>query len=460
MKKRTAIVLAAGKGTRMKSQHPKVLHEIAGEPLIAHVVKTIGACGVKKPVVVIGHGGEEVQAYLGEKALYAWQKEQLGTGHAVMVAQSALDSDEQTVMVICGDTPLLTQETLEALFLAHEKKNALATVLTARVANPKGYGRILRDDSGAVQAIVEEKDATEEERVIKEINAGTYCFDKEALEKALEQIKPNNAQGEYYLTDVLAILRQQGIVAAFEMEDAREVMGINNRQQLAEAERLMQERLRAKWMDAGVTMVDPNSVWLHGSVSIEEDTIIYPQTLLEGSVTIGRGSVIGPGTRIKDSHIGAEVIIQNSIVLESHISDGCTVGPFAYLRPGTRLEEEVKVGDFVEIKKSHIGKGSKIPHLSYVGDALIGTDVNIGAGTITCNYDGENKHLSVVEDGAFIGSNTNLVAPVRIGEGSVIGAGSTITKDVPAGALAVERNRQIIKDGYCKIRQKDCHTKK
>ncbi|QGG48699.1 bifunctional UDP-N-acetylglucosamine diphosphorylase/glucosamine-1-phosphate N-acetyltransferase GlmU [Heliorestis convoluta] len=460
MNKRTAIVLAAGKGTRMKSLRPKVLHEVAGQPLIAHVLEAIGACGVEKPVVVIGHGGEEVQAYLGEKALYAWQREQCGTGHAVMMAQDFLANDVETVMVLCGDTPLFQAKTLEALFLAHEKQGALATVLTAQMADPTGYGRIIRDDTGALLAIVEEKDGSPAQRAIKEINAGTYCFNKDALRKVLGQLRPNNAQGEYYLTDVLALLRQEGTVTAYQVDDASEVLGINNRQQLAEAERLMQQRLRAQWMDAGVTMIDPSSVWLHRQVTIEPDTVLYPQTFLEGTVTIGSGSVIGPGTRIKDSFIGAQVHIQNSIVLESQIGDGSTIGPFAYIRPGTRLEQDVKVGDFVEIKKSHIGKGSKVPHLSYVGDAIIGSDVNVGAGTITCNYDGENKFQSIVEDGVFIGSNSNLVAPVTIGAGAVIGAGSTITKNVPSGALAVERSRQVTKEGYQEIRRKKCCKKK
>lgn len=449
MNKRTAIVLAAGKGTRMKSRRPKVLHQVAGQPLITHVIEAIAACGVEQSVVVIGHGGEEVQATLGEGAIYAWQREQLGTGHAVMMARPQISDEVKTVMVVCGDTPLLTGKTLASLLTSHEKSGAMATVLTAVLHDPSGYGRIIRDASGYVTAIVEQKDATDEQRSIREINSGTYCFDRAALFAALDEITPANAQGEYYLTDVLAIFRKRGgFVGAQVMEDEREILGINSRRQLAEAEAVMQQRLREKWMDAGVTMIDPNSVWFSHRVSIGPDTILYPQTILEGETVIGEGCVLGPATRISNSCIGDEVTVQNSIILDSHVSDRCTVGPFAYLRPGTKLGEEVKVGDFVEIKKSVIGKGSKVPHLSYVGDATIGTGVNIGAGTITCNYDGEKKSSTTIEDGVFIGSNTNLVAPVVVGAGALIGAGSTITKDVPAGSLAVERARQIVKEGY------------
>ncbi|MDD4587639.1 MAG: bifunctional UDP-N-acetylglucosamine diphosphorylase/glucosamine-1-phosphate N-acetyltransferase GlmU [Heliobacteriaceae bacterium] len=451
MNKRTAIVLAAGKGTRMKSHQPKVLHTIAGEPLIAHVLAAVTACGVERSVVVIGHGGEAVQVYLGDQVDWAWQREQLGTGHAVMAARPQIPAGVGTVLVVCGDTPLLTGETLARLVAGHEAGGALATVLTALVDDPTGYGRVIRDQAGKVIGIVEEKDATPAQKQVREINAGTYCFNREALFAALAKIKPANVQGEYYLTDVLAILRREdALVAAQVVTDSREVLGINDRRQLAVAEAVMQERLRAKWLLAGVTMVDPTTVWLHRQVKIGADTVVYPQTILEGETIIGSGCVIGPATRFVDSQIGDQVVVQNAVVLSSRIGDRCTVGPFAYLRPGTVLAAEVKVGDFAEIKNSVVGKGSKVPHLAYVGDATIGAGVNIGCGTITCNYDGEKKHPTVIGDGVFVGSNTNLVAPVTVGDKAFIGAGSTITKDVPAGALAVERAQQIIKEGYRK----------
>ncbi|MBC9784183.1 bifunctional UDP-N-acetylglucosamine diphosphorylase/glucosamine-1-phosphate N-acetyltransferase GlmU [Heliobacterium chlorum] len=449
MHMRTAVVLAAGKGTRMKSRRPKVLHEVAGRPMVHHVLEALAACDVTQPVLVIGHGGDQVQACLGERAVYAWQQEQLGTGHAVMMARPLISEQVQTVMVVCGDTPLLTGATLAALWQCHEEKGAMATVLTALLDNPTGYGRIIRDEMGNVAAIVEEKDASETQKAIREINSGTYCFERAALFSALDEITPANAQGEYYLTDVLAIFRQRGgFVAAHKIDDNQEIVGINSRQQLAEAEAVLQNRLRRKWMDAGVTMIDPASVWLNAQVKIGSDTIIYPNTILEGDTVIGEGCTIGPATRVRDSRIGNHGVVQNSIVLESEVGNDCSVGPFAYLRPGTVLSDEVKVGDFVEIKKSVIGQGSKVPHLSYVGDATVGTGVNIGAGTITCNYDGEKKHSTTIHDGAFIGSNTNLVAPVVIGAGALVGAGSTISKDVPAGALAVERAHLKVKEGY------------
>ncbi|MZP29289.1 bifunctional UDP-N-acetylglucosamine diphosphorylase/glucosamine-1-phosphate N-acetyltransferase GlmU [Heliobacterium undosum] len=449
MHKRTAVVLAAGKGTRMKSRQPKVLHEVAGQPMICHVLDALTDCDVEQPVVVIGHGGEAVRQRLGNRARYAWQQEQLGTGHAVMMARPEVPEEVETVMVLCGDTPLLTGATLSALWETHEQSGAMGTVLTAVINDPKGYGRILRDDAGHVTAIVEEKDADEKQKAIREINAGTYCFDRAALFAALDAITPANAQGEYYLTDVLAIFRQRGgVVVAHTLQDEREILGINSRVQLAEAESVLQDRMRRKWMDAGVTLIDPPSVFFHSKAAVGADTIIYPQTIIEGETVIGEGCRLGPATRICDSRIGDNVVIQNSVVLDSRIGDDCAVGPFAYLRPGTCLAEEVKVGDFVEIKKSVIGKGSKVPHLSYVGDATVGEGVNIGAGTITCNYDGKHKHVTTIEDGAFIGSNTNLVAPVTVGAHALIGAGSTITKDVPAGALAVERSHMKIKENF------------
>lgn len=449
-----AVILAAGKGTRMKSRLPKVLHPVGGQPMVSHVMAACRTAGAQPVVLVIGHGAEQVQATLGPEQVYVEQKEQLGTGHAVMQAETVLRDFEGDILVVCGDTPLLRGETLAALAQYHRQQEAVATVLTMTLANPTGYGRIIRDEQGQVAAIVEEKDATPEQKAIREVNSGTYCFQAQALFAALQQITPNNAQGEYYLTDVLAIFRQQGQkVAAWQLSDDTEVMGINDRVALAEANRLFRERINRQQMLAGVTILDPATTYIEAEVKIGADTVIYPNTHLTGKTTIGAGCQIGPDTKIMDSQIGDGVEIQFSVVLQAEIGNDCTIGPFAYLRPGTRLAAGVKVGDFVEIKNAVIGQGSKVPHLSYVGDAEIGSGVNIGAGTITCNYDGYKKSKTIIGDGAFIGSNSNLVAPVTIGAGSLVAAGSTIVKDVPADALGVARAPQKNREGWAKARR-------
>lgn len=449
-----AVILAAGKGTRMKSRLPKVLHPVGGQPMVNHVMAACRTAGAQPVVLVIGHGAEQVQATLGPEQVYVEQKEQLGTGHAVMQAETVLRDFEGDILVVCGDTPLLRGETLAALAQYHRQQEAVATVLTMTLANPTGYGRIIRDEQGQVAAIVEEKDATPEQKDIREVNSGTYCFQAQALFAALQQITPNNAQGEYYLTDVLAIFRQQGQkVAAWQLSDDTEVMGINDRVALAEANRLFRERINRQQMLAGVTILDPATTYIEAEVKIGADTVIYPNTHLTGKTTIGAGCQIGPDTKIMDSQIGDGVEIQFSVVLQAEIGNDCTIGPFAYLRPGTRLAAGVKVGDFVEIKNAVIGQGSKVPHLSYIGDAEIGSGVNIGAGTITCNYDGYKKSKTIIGDGAFIGSNSNLVAPVTIGAGSLVAAGSTIVKDVPADALGVARAPQKNREGWAKARR-------
>ncbi|GAW29854.1 MULTISPECIES: bifunctional UDP-N-acetylglucosamine diphosphorylase/glucosamine-1-phosphate N-acetyltransferase GlmU [unclassified Carboxydocella] len=449
-----AVILAAGKGTRMKSRLPKVLHPVGGQPMVSHVMAACRTAGAQPVVLVIGHGAEQVQATLGPEQIYVEQKEQLGTGHAVMQAETVLRDFEGDILVVCGDTPLLRGETLAALAQYHRQQEAVATVLTMTLANPTGYGRIIRDEQGQVAAIVEEKDATPEQKAIREVNSGTYCFQAQALFAALQQITPNNAQGEYYLTDVLAIFRQQGQkVAAWQLSDDTEVMGINDRVALAEANRLFRERINRQQMLAGVTILDPATTYIEAEVKIGADTVIYPNTHLTGKTTIGAGCQIGPDTKIMDSQIGDGVEIQFSVVLQAEIGNDCTIGPFAYLRPGTHLAAGVKVGDFVEIKNAVIGQGSKVPHLSYIGDAEIGSGVNIGAGTITCNYDGYKKSKTIIGDGAFIGSNSNLVAPVTIGAGSLVAAGSTIVKDVPADALGVARAPQKNREGWAKARR-------
>lgn len=454
MKGLAAIILAAGKGTRMKSRLPKVLHPVGGQPMVSHVMTACRTAGAHPVVLVIGHGAEQVQAVLGSDQVYVEQREQLGTGHAVMQAEAELRDFTGDILVVCGDTPLLRGETLATLARFHSEQGAAATVLTMTLANPTGYGRIIRDELGQVAAIVEEKDAGPEQKAIREVNSGTYCFQAPALFAALRQITPNNAQGEYYLTDVLAILRQQGQkVAAWQVEDDSEVMGINDRVALAEANRLFQERINRQHMLAGVTILDPATTYIETDVQIGTDTVIYPNTYVTGKTVIGTGCQIGPNSKIMDSRIGDGAEIQFSVVLQAEIGADCTIGPFAYLRPGTCLAAGVKVGDFVEIKNAVIGEGSKVPHLSYVGDAEIGAGVNIGAGTITCNYDGYKKSKTIIGDGAFIGSNSNLVAPVTIGAGSLVAAGSTIVKDVPADALGVARAPQKNREGWAKARR-------
>lgn len=445
MAKTAAVILAAGKGTRMYSEKPKVLHSVAGKPLVQHVLDEARTAGVHQLVLVIGHGGEEVKNTLGEELTYAWQKEQLGTGHAVMQAMGSLEPDVERVVVLSGDVPLLRGETIQQFLEHYAKSNAKAAVLTAYVDKPDGYGRIIRDSEEHVVKIVEHGDASPKELAIKEINSGTYCFDKKLLAKCLTELKPDNVQGEYYLTDVIHAIRGQGMpVIAVPVEDNREIMGINNRIQLAEAEAVFRDRVNKKLMLAGVTIVDPNTTYIDAQVEVGQDTVIYPFTILRGKTQIGKDCMVGPNVDITDTTVGSGVTIRQAVVEKAEIGNNCNIGPFSYLRPGTVLRDNVKVGDFVEIKKSLIGEGSKVPHHTYIGDAILGKSVNVGAGTITCNYDGKNKHQTVIEDGSFIGSNSNLVAPVKIGTNAYVAAGSTVTADVPEGSLAVARGRQKV----------------
>ena len=443
MQEMVAVILAAGKGTRMKSALPKVLHAVGGRPMLRHVMTAAEQAGAKRTIVVVGFGGDQVQAKIGAAAEYVLQAEQLGTGHAMMQVQPVLAGFSGTILLLCGDTPLLTDKTLLALVAAHQQSGAAATVLTAMPADATGYGRILRNESGQVLGIVEQKDATPEQKKIGEINTGIYCFEAAPLFAALAGLTCNNAQKEYYLTDVLAILAQAGQqVGAVEVADFQETLGINSRLQLAEAEKILRQRKLVELMDSGVTVMDPASTFVDASVSVGEDTVLYPFTWLEGETTIGRDCRIGPNSRISDSQLGDAVTLHFSYAHECKIAGGVSVGPYVHLRPDTELSAGVKVGNFVEIKNSRVGVGSKLPHLSYIGDADIGSGVNIGCGTITVNYDGKKKHRTVVGDTAFVGCNSNLVAPVSVGSGAYIAAGSTITKDVPDGALGVGRARQ------------------
>lgn len=443
MSKATAVVLAAGKGTRMKSSLPKVLHTICGKPMVEHVLDATREAGVEKNIVVIGYGAEKVEEALSQQAQFVYQKEQLGTGHAVMQAKELLADYNGPVLVVCGDTPLLTAKTLSQLLEWHKNQQAVATILTSIMDKPTGYGRIIRNDQGGVVKIVEEKDASSAEKLVQEINTGTYCFDSQALFKALEKITPNNAQGEYYLTDVIGLFVEDNLpVAAIAAADVLETMGVNSRQHLAEAAAYLNRRILNKLMDQGVTIIDPTTTFIHSTVKIGQDTVIYPFTILEGQTVIGENCILGPSSRLQDSQVGNYTVVEHSTLLETVLGSQVKVGPYAYLRPGTIVHDEVKIGDFVEIKKSVIGEKSKVPHLSYIGDSQIGSGVNIGAGTITCNYDGVNKYPTIIEDGAFIGSNTNLVAPVKVGKKAVVGAGSTLSKDVPDQALGIARAKQ------------------
>ncbi|GAB7387218.1 bifunctional UDP-N-acetylglucosamine diphosphorylase/glucosamine-1-phosphate N-acetyltransferase GlmU [Bacillaceae bacterium] len=449
MGKRYAVVLAAGQGTRMKSKRVKVVHPVCGKPMLQYIIDRLLELRVEETIVVVGHGAEQVRAALQGNVSYALQEKQLGTGHAVLQCEGRLRGKQGTTIVLNGDVPLLTTQTLAALFAAHEASQAAATVLTTRVEEPFGYGRIVRGDAGEVLRIVEEKDATAEEKRIREINTGTFCFDNEKLFAALKRIDNRNAQGEYYLTDVIEILRRQGErVDAYVTPDETETVGINDRVALAKAEAILRKRINEKHMRNGVTLLSPEHTFIEADVVIGADTVIYPGTVIRGRTTIGEGCEIGPNSEIVNARIGDRVSVKHSVVQESTIEAGTSIGPFAHIRPGSEIARHAKIGNFVEVKNARIGEGSKASHLSYIGDAEIGSGVNIGCGAITVNYDGEEKHKTIVEDGAFVGCNTNLIAPVKVGKEAYIAAGSTITHDVPAKALAIARERQTIKENY------------
>ncbi|MFB9273883.1 bifunctional UDP-N-acetylglucosamine diphosphorylase/glucosamine-1-phosphate N-acetyltransferase GlmU [Cohnella cellulosilytica] len=451
-----AIILAAGQGKRMKSKLYKVLHAVCGKPMVGHVLDAVRNAECDRTVVVVGHGAEAVKTALGDTVEYALQAEQLGTGHAVRQAEALLGAEDGVTVVTYGDTPLVTAETIRELIDHHIQQGAAATVLTADVAEPAGLGRIIRDPDGNVLKIVEQKDCSPEEAAIKEINTGTYCFDNRKLFSALSEVKNDNAQGEYYATDAIGILRDRGErIAASRCKDPVEATGVNDRVALGEAERLMRQRINEAHQANGVTIVDPANTYIEAGVAIGQDTIVYPGTFLRGSTSIGSDCAIGPSADLKDTIVGDGSTVRQTVAEGAEISEGCAVGPFAYLRPGTKLGRQVKVGDFVEIKNATIGEGSKVPHLSYVGDAIVGSGVNIGCGAITANYDGYNKSMTEIGDNAFIGSNANLIAPVKIGSGAYVVAGSTITHNVADNDLAVARERQVNKPGYAdKIRSR------
>ena len=438
-----AIVLAAGAGTRMKSKKPKVAHEVLGKPLVRWVVDAAHEAGIGRIATVVGHERQQVEPLVEADTEVVVQPERRGTADAVAVCADALADFDGSLVVLSGDCPLITAATIRRLVDMREQADAAVVVLTMELENPYGYGRIVRDRVGAVERIVEQKDANSAEAAICECNSGFYCFDARALFEALSQVDDDNAQGEFYLTDVLAICRAAGRpVLALPTDDPSECLGVNSRIQLAEATKHLQRRINAAHLAAGVTMTDPDQVWIGPDVVIEQDVELLPQTFLMGSTSVGEDSVIGPNSRLTDTVVGRGCVIDETVAVEARIDDGASCGPRAYLRPAAHLCEGAKAGTHVEIKKSTVGKGSKVPHLSYIGDTTIGEDVNVGAGSITCNYDGKKKWPTVIGDGAFVGSDTMMVAPVSIGAGAIVGAGSCITKDVAPDALALTRPEQ------------------
>ena len=449
------IIMAAGQGTRMKSATIKILHTAAGRPIIDYVLDLAAEIGTRPPIMVVGHQREAVQQAVGARARYAVQEEQKGTGHAVLQAVPLLDGARH-VLILSGDVPLTRPETLRRLLDEHEQSQNALTLLTMKLDDPAMYGRIVRDSGGAVARIVEAKDASDDEKRINEVNAGIYVFDGRYLIDNLRNLSTSNAQGEYYLTDLLGVLRGAGKrVGAVVAGDPIEALGVNSRADLASVEGEIQRRVVAALMNDGVTFRNPATVVIDSTVTIGNDTVVYPFVTIEGKTTIGSRCVIEPGVHLVDVQVGDDVHLKTGTVAEDAvIANEATVGPYAHLRPGSRLGRHVKVGNFVETKKAVLGDGAKASHLSYIGDAEVGADANIGAGTITCNYDGVNKHRTIIEDGAFIGSDTQLVAPVRVGKGAYVGAGSTITKDVPPGALALSRTPQRVIEGWVARKKK------
>jgi bifunctional UDP-N-acetylglucosamine pyrophosphorylase/glucosamine-1-phosphate N-acetyltransferase len=444
-----AIVLAAGAGTRMKSDLPKCLHKILGRTMLDIALDTLMEAGITDIITVIGHDGDLVRASVaGRPVKFVTQPQQLGTGHAVSMAAKYIGPDED-VLVYSADMPLIKVDSLHKLIKWHEGAAAAVTVMSTKVPDPAGYGRIVYVDGSP--RIVEQKDVNEAQASIDEINTGIYVFKGQALLDALPKVRNNNAAGEFYLTDTLEIIEGFGLKASvFQAEDYREFMGVNTRVQLAAATAEMRRRINDQLMLSGVTMLDPSSVWIDYNVQVGTDTVLYPGTILEGKTAIGQKCVIGPNSRIVDSKVGDETEVISSVILQSEVGEGCAVGPFAYMRPNSKVGDHCKIGDFVEVKNSTIASHTKASHLTYIGDSDVGSYVNFGCGTVTVNYDGEKKYRTTIEDHAFIGCNTNLIAPVKLKEGAYTAAGSTITNDVPEGALGVARSRQTNIDGWVK----------
>lgn len=451
MEKLYAVILAAGQGTRMKSEKHKVLHSVCGKAIIDHILDALTRIGVDETIVIVGHHAEQVRSHVGERARFVEQKELLGTAHAVMQTASLLKGREGTTLILYGDHPLYRAETFSRLVERHRRLGAAATLLTAVLPDPTGYGRVIRGEGDEVFRIVEHKDASSEELKVREVFTGTVCFDNLRLFDALSRVKNDNNQGEYYLPDVIPILREQGDrIAAEIVGDYEEAMGVNNRVQLAEAEAAMNRRLLKEHMLNGVTIIDPANTYIEADVVIGRDTVIYPGSYLKGRTVVGERCTIGPQADLTDVTVGDGATLRYSVLQECAVEERSQVGPFAYIRPGSRLETGTKVGCFVDIKNARLGRGSKVSHLGYVGDADVGEGVNIGCGAVTVNYDGVKKHRTLIGDGAFIGCNVNLVAPVTVEKGAYVAAGSTVTDDVPEDALAIARERQVNKPGYAK----------
>ena len=451
------IILAAGLGKRMKSGLAKVLHPVAGRPMFLYPVTVAEGLSSEKIIVVVGHQADRVKSALaGRNVEIALQVRQDGTADAVRAGMDSLKDYRGTVIILCGDVPLITSETVRGLLAMHEKENASLTVLTTEVEDPSGYGRIVRSPDGFIARIVEDRDADEDIKQIREVNTGIYAFDSALLSSVIYDIRSENSQKEFYLTDSIEIGLRKGLkVSAYKTNDSQEMMGINSRVELSRAEGIMRRRINNRHMLNGVTFINPDNAYIDADVSIGQDVTIYPGIVIEGNTAIGDGSIIYSNNRIVNSRIGSGVILKDSCVIEdSVIGDSSQVGPFAHLRPGCALEKNVRIGNFVELKKSVMGDGSKANHLTYLGDAEIGSGVNIGAGTITCNYDGEGKYKTVIGDGVFIGSDVQLVAPVKVGDGAFIAAGATVTKDVPPGALAISRVEQENREGWVEERKK------
>lgn len=451
MTERNAIILAAGKGTRMKSKLYKVLHQVCGKSMVEHVLEQLQQAKIDNIVTVVGFGAETVKEALGDRTHFALQKQQLGTGHAVMQTADLLRNSTGETIIVSGDTPLLTAETFRKLCEYHEQRHSAAIILTSNAPDPTGYGRIVRNDVGIVERIVEQKDASKEERAIHEINTGVYCFDNQKLFAALKLINNDNAQGEYYLTDVIGILKQEGeIVTAYRDDDFNETMGVNDRIALARANELMRQQINTELMSEGVSMIDPNHTYIDAGVKVGRDTVIEGGVVIKGKTVIGSDCLIGAHSRICDSIIHDDVQVISSTLEDAEMHTGSNIGPNSHLRPQAEIGKNVHIGNFCEIKKAYIGDGTKVGHLTYIGDATLGKNINVGCGVVFVNYDGAKKHHTDVGDHAFIGSNSNLVAPVNIAADSFIAAGSTITDDTARFDMAIARSRQTNKKDYAK----------
>jgi len=455
MRDTAVIIMAAGRGKRMKSSLPKVLHNLAGKPIINYVLDTVDQLDAKRKILIVGYKSDKIRELIGDKIEYVEQKEQLGTAHAVLQTEILLSDFKGDVLIISGDVPFLTLKTLRNLLKYHQTNNFSCTSVSTISKNPKGYGRIIRDKKGEIRGIIEEVDLSTDKKKITEINSGIYCFKKDKLFQTLNKVTPDNKQGEYYLTDTIKILLKEGLtVGNIIAQDYSEILGINNRLDLTDASQKVYQKTLQGLMLQGVTIIDLSSTFIEQGIKIGQDSIIYPFTIIEKDSKIGENCVIGPNSHLINSRIGKGVKVWASIIESSTVKEGANIGPYAHLRPGTIVKKGAKIGNFVELKKTVMGEDSKASHLTYLGDATVGKRVNIGAGTITCNYDGEKKHKTIIEDGVFIGSNNSLVAPVKLGKDSYTGAGSTITEDIPAGNLAIARSRQTNISGWRKKKKK------